>query len=62
MVPASADTRLLGMPLQDPVGAAMDNGEDVSSRAGGRLSSAVRVKRRLGSKATRNSEVYFSRV
>lgn len=23
------------MPLQDPVGAAMDNGEDVSSRAGG---------------------------
>jgi len=62
LVPASVDTRLLGIPLQDPIGAAMDNGEDVSSRAGGRPSSAVRLARRLGSRATRSSEVSFSRV
>jgi DNA-binding MurR/RpiR family transcriptional regulator len=45
-----ADTRLLDVLLQDPVRAAMDNGKDVSSRAGVHPASAVRLARRLGFK------------
>ncbi len=45
-----ADTRLLDVLLQDPIRAAMDNGKDVSSRAGVHPASAVRLARRLGFK------------
>ena len=45
-----ADTRLLDVLLQDPVRAAMDNGKNVSSRAGVHPASAVRLARRLGFK------------
>ncbi|PZU88305.1 MAG: MurR/RpiR family transcriptional regulator [Shinella sp.] len=45
-----ADTRLLGVLMQDPVRAAMENGTAVSSRAGVHPASAVRLARRLGFK------------
>ncbi len=45
-----ADTRLLDVLLQDPIRAAMENGKDVSSRAGVHPASAVRLARRLGFK------------
>ncbi len=45
-----ADTRLLDVLMQDPVRAAMDNGKEVSSRAGVHPASAVRLARRLGFK------------
>jgi DNA-binding MurR/RpiR family transcriptional regulator len=43
-----ADTRLLDVLLQDPLRAAMENGKDVSSRAGVHPASAVRLAQRLG--------------
>lgn len=43
-----ADTRLLDVLMSDPVRAAMDNGSEVSSRAGVHPASAVRLARRLG--------------
>lgn len=45
-----ADTRLLDVLIQDPIRAAMENGKDVSSRAGVHPASAVRLARRLGFK------------
>lgn len=45
-----ADTRLLEVLIQDPIRAAMENGTDVSSRAGVHPASAVRLARRLGFK------------
>ncbi|MDO1582480.1 MurR/RpiR family transcriptional regulator [Rhizobium oryzicola] len=45
-----ADTRLLDVLIQDPIRAAMDNGKDVSTRAGVHPASAVRLARRLGFK------------
>lgn len=45
-----ADTRLLDVLIQDPIRAAMDNGKDVSFRAGVHPASAVRLARRLGFK------------
>ncbi|ATN37039.1 RpiR family transcriptional regulator (plasmid) [Rhizobium sp. ACO-34A] len=45
-----ADTRLLGVLMEDPIRAAMDNGREVSSRAGVHPASAVRLARRLGFK------------
>lgn len=43
-----ADTRLLDVLVQDPVRAALDNGKEVSSRAGVHPAAAVRLARRLG--------------
>ena len=43
-----ADARLLEVLMSDPVRAAMDNGKEVSSRAGVHPASAVRLARRLG--------------
>lgn len=43
-----ADTRLLGVLMEDPIRAAMENGNVVSSRAGVHPASAVRLARRLG--------------
>ncbi|MCM2474594.1 MurR/RpiR family transcriptional regulator [Rhizobium sp. CG5] len=45
-----ADTRLLDVLIQDPIRAAMENGKDVSFRAGVHPASAVRLARRLGFK------------
>ncbi|TRL34910.1 MurR/RpiR family transcriptional regulator [Rhizobium straminoryzae] len=45
-----ADTRLLDVLIQDPIRGAMENGKDVSSRAGVHPASAVRLARRLGFK------------
>jgi len=45
-----ADTRLLDVLVRDPLRAAMENGKDVSSRAGVHPASAVRLARRLGFK------------
>ncbi|MFK4772030.1 MurR/RpiR family transcriptional regulator [Rhizobium sp. ZW T2_16] len=45
-----ADTRLLDVLIQDPIRAALENGKDVSSRAGVHPASAVRLARRLGFK------------
>lgn len=45
-----ADTRLLDVLVQDPIRAAMENGKDVSFRAGVHPASAVRLARRLGFK------------
>lgn len=45
-----ADTRLLDVLIRDPIRAAMENGKDVSSRAGVHPASAVRLARRLGFK------------
>lgn len=45
-----ADTRLLDVLVQDPIRAAMDNGKEVSFRAGVHPASAVRLARRLGFK------------
>src|SRR3546814_13167457 len=45
-----ADTRLLDVLIQDPIRAAMQNGKDVSQRAGVHPASAVRLARRLGFK------------
>lgn len=45
-----ADTRLLDVLIQDPIRAAIENGKDVSSRAGVHPASAVRLARRLGFK------------
>lgn len=45
-----ADTRLLDVLIQDPIRAAVENGKDVSSRAGVHPASAVRLARRLGFK------------
>lgn len=45
-----ADARLLGVLMEDPVRAAMENGKVVSSRAGVHPASAVRLARRLGFK------------
>ncbi|SFA76527.1 transcriptional regulator, RpiR family [Rhizobium sp. NFR07] len=45
-----ADTRLLDVLIQDPIRAALDNGKDISSRAGVHPASAVRLARRLGFK------------
>lgn len=42
------DTRLLNVLLQDPLRAAMENGKDVSSRAGVHPAAAVRLAQRLG--------------
>ncbi|WMT86377.1 MurR/RpiR family transcriptional regulator [Pelagibacterium sp. 26DY04] len=43
-----ADARLLDVLMSDPVRAAMDNGKEVSTRAGVHPASAVRLARRLG--------------
>ncbi|GHC73040.1 MurR/RpiR family transcriptional regulator [Limoniibacter endophyticus] len=43
-----ADARLLEVLMSDPVRAAMENGKEVSSRAGVHPASAVRLARRLG--------------
>ncbi|TPW28258.1 MurR/RpiR family transcriptional regulator [Martelella alba] len=43
-----ADTRLLDVLMQNPLRAALENGKEVSSRAGLHPSSAVRLARRLG--------------
>lgn len=43
-----ADGRLLDVMMRDPLRAAMDNGAEVSSRAGVHPASAVRLARRLG--------------
>ncbi|WP_319569090.1 MurR/RpiR family transcriptional regulator [Cohaesibacter marisflavi] len=45
-----ADTRILDVLMGDPVRAAMENGKEVSSRAGVHPTSAVRLARRLGFK------------
>lgn len=45
-----ADTRLLDVMIQDPIRAAMENGSNVSQRAGVHPASAVRLARRLGFK------------
>jgi len=45
-----ADTRLLDVLVRDPLRGAMENGKDVSSRAGVHPASAVRLARRLGFK------------
>lgn len=45
-----ADTRLLDVLIQDPIRAALENGKDVSFRAGVHPASAVRLARRLGFK------------
>lgn len=45
-----ADTRLLDVLVRDPMRGAMENGKDVSSRAGVHPASAVRLARRLGFK------------
>lgn len=45
-----ADTRLLDVLMQDPIRAAMENGTEVSFRAGVHPASAVRLARRLGFK------------
>lgn len=45
-----ADTRLLDVLVRDPIRAAMENGKDVSFRAGVHPASAVRLARRLGFK------------
>nr|WP_321457810.1 MurR/RpiR family transcriptional regulator [uncultured Cohaesibacter sp.] len=45
-----ADTRILDVLMRDPVRAAMENGKEVSSRAGVHPTSAVRLARRLGFK------------
>ncbi|WP_420963766.1 MurR/RpiR family transcriptional regulator [Brucella sp. IR073] len=45
-----ADTRLLDVLMEDPVRAAMENGKNVSLRAGVHPASAVRLARRLGFK------------
>jgi DNA-binding MurR/RpiR family transcriptional regulator len=42
------DTRLLNILLQDPLRAAMENGKDVSLRAGVHPAAAVRLAQRLG--------------
>ncbi|WP_176086568.1 MurR/RpiR family transcriptional regulator [Martelella sp. HB161492] len=43
-----ADTRLLDVLMQNPLRAALENGKEVSSRAGLHPSSAVRLAKRLG--------------
>lgn len=43
-----ADVRLIDVLLQDPLRAAMENGKDVSSRAGLHPAAAVRLAQRLG--------------
>jgi DNA-binding MurR/RpiR family transcriptional regulator len=43
-----ADARLLDVLLSDPIRAAMENGKEVSTRAGVHPASAVRLARRLG--------------
>lgn len=43
-----ADVRLIDVLLQDPLRAAMENGKDVSSRAGVHPAAAVRLAQRLG--------------
>lgn len=43
-----ADARLLDVLMQDPVRAAMENGKEMSQRAGVHPASAVRLARRLG--------------
>lgn len=45
-----ADTRLLDVMVRDPIRAAMENGKEVSFRAGVHPASAVRLARRLGFK------------
>ncbi len=45
-----ADARLLEVLMQDPIRGAMENGKDVSFRAGVHPASAVRLARRLGFK------------
>jgi DNA-binding MurR/RpiR family transcriptional regulator len=45
-----ADTRLLDVLVRDPLRGALENGKDVSSRAGVHPASAVRLARRLGFK------------
>ncbi|WP_119309247.1 MurR/RpiR family transcriptional regulator [Cohaesibacter haloalkalitolerans] len=45
-----ADTRILDVLVRDPVRAAIENGKEVSSRAGVHPTSAVRLARRLGFK------------
>ncbi|NSZ19910.1 MurR/RpiR family transcriptional regulator (plasmid) [Agrobacterium vitis] len=45
-----ADSRLLDVLVQDPIRAAMENGKEVSFRAGVHPASAVRLARRLGFK------------
>lgn len=45
-----ADARLLDVLIQDPIRGAMENGKDVSFRAGVHPASAVRLARRLGFK------------
>lgn len=45
-----ADTRLLDVLIRDPIRAAVENGKDISSRAGVHPASAVRLARRLGFK------------
>nr|WP_321454393.1 MurR/RpiR family transcriptional regulator [uncultured Cohaesibacter sp.] len=45
-----ADTRLLNVLVCDPIRAAMENGKEVSARAGVHPTSAVRLARRLGFK------------
>ena len=44
----AADTRLLDVLMQNPVRAALENGREISNRAGLHPSSAVRLARRLG--------------
>ncbi|MDF0594599.1 MurR/RpiR family transcriptional regulator [Psychromarinibacter halotolerans] len=43
-----ADTRILDVMVRDPIRAAMENGKEVSFRAGVHPASAVRLARRLG--------------
>ena len=45
-----ADARILGVMVRDPIRAAMENGKEVSFRAGVHPASAVRLARRLGVK------------
>lgn len=45
-----ADARLLDVLIQDPIRGAMENGKDISFRAGVHPASAVRLARRLGFK------------
>lgn len=45
-----ADTRILDVMVRDPIRAAMENGKEVSFRAGVHPASAVRLARRLGFK------------
>ncbi|PLW75348.1 MurR/RpiR family transcriptional regulator [Cohaesibacter celericrescens] len=54
-----ADTRILNVLVSDPVRAALENGKEVSSRAGVHPTSAIRLARRLGFKGYPDFRAYL---